>query len=138
MLRRGSVTLHPFVTVILEGGKRPIESILAIALLVKNNAEVKRFTALNILNYLFREGLINGEHRYVVFKYNKFVVRTGGVTREFLYTEPFFINALIGAFTCISCSAQKMIDRFVEVEAIEIDEEEQVLMINQTLKYISE
>lgn len=41
--------------------------VVAIALLIKNNAEIRRFTALGILNYLLQKGEINGEHRYVSF-----------------------------------------------------------------------
>lgn len=95
---------------------------LAIALLVKNNAEVKRFTALNILNWLMQKEEISGNHRYVVFKFDKFAVRCNGLTREYTYKEPFFINALIAAFTCLAHSAEKVIGRFVQAEGLVLDE----------------
>lgn len=112
---------------------------LAVALLVKNNAEVKRFTALNILNWLMQKGEISGTHRYVVFKFDKFAVRCNGLTREYTYKEPFFINALIAAFTCLAHSAEKVIARFVQAEGLEIDESDKhdrELMIEETSKGI--
>lgn len=112
---------------------------LAVALLVKNNAEVKRFTALNILNWLMQKGEISGNHRYVVFKFDKFAVRCNGLTREYTYREPFFINALVAAFTCLAHSAEKVIGRFVEAESLMFDESaknDQKAMIEETSKGI--
>lgn len=112
---------------------------LAIALLVKNNAEVKRFTALNILNWLMQKGEISGNHRYVVFKFDKFAVRCNGLTREYTYKEPFFINALIAAFTCLAHSAEKVIGRFVQAEGLVLDEsakDDREAMIEETSKGI--
>ena len=112
---------------------------LAIALLVKNNAEVKRFTALNILNWLMQKGEISGNHRYVVFKFDKFAVRCNGLTREYTYKEQFFINALVAAFTCLAHSAEKVIGRFVQAEGLVFDEtykNEQNAMIEETSKNI--
>ena len=112
---------------------------LAIALLVKNNAEVKRFTALNILNWLMQKGEISGNHRYVVFKFDKFAVRCNGLTREYTYKEAFFINALIAAFTCLAHSAEKVIARFIQAEGLMLDEsakDERNTMVKETSKSI--
>lgn len=92
------------------------EHIVNLALIIKNNAEIRRFTALGILNYLLQKGEINGKSRYVNFKYNKFAVSCDGLMREYLYTEPFFINALIAAFSSFSASAQRTINIFCEKE----------------------
>lgn len=86
--------------------------IVAIALLLKNNAEIRRFTAIGILNYLLQKGIIRGEHRYVAFKWNKFAVKCNGLVNEYYYTEPFFLNALVASFSSFSASAQKVIDNF--------------------------
>lgn len=112
---------------------------LALAFIVKNNAEIKRFTALNILNYLMQKGVIEGEHRFVQFKFDKFAVKCNGLTREFSYKEPFFINALVSAFTCFAHSAQKVIDTFVQNEianVTDINAKEQEAMIEETSKNI--
>lgn len=92
------------------------EHVVQLALIIKNNAEIRRFTALGILNYLLQKGEISGDKRYVSFKWNKFAVKANGLMREYPYTEPFFINALVAAFTSFSASAQTTIDIFCHKE----------------------
>lgn len=87
-----------------------------IALIIKNNAEIRRFTALGILNYLLQKGEIKGEKRYVSFKWNKFSVKCDGLMREYSYNEPFFLNALVASFASFSASAQRTIDTFCRKE----------------------
>ncbi len=112
--------------------------VVAIALLIKNNAEIRRFTALGILNYLLQKGEINGEHRYVSFKWNKFAVKANGLMREFSYNEPFFLNALVAAFSSFSASAQRVIDDFCKKEmsinitkAVDQEEVENITKLNE-------
>lgn len=105
------------------------EHIVQIALLIKNNAEIRRFTALGILNYLMQKGEIRGDKRYVSFKWNKFAVKANGLMREYSYNEPFFLNALVAAFSSFSASAQRTIDNFCRKEmsvgiAKAVDQEE--------------
>lgn len=93
------------------------EHVVNISLLIKNNAEIRRFTALGILNYLLQKGEIKGSGpRYVSFKWNKFSVKSNGLVREFLYSEPFFLNCLVASFSSFSASAQKTIDTFARRE----------------------
>lgn len=92
------------------------EHVVQIALLIKNNAEIRRFTALGILNYLLQKGEISGNSRYVSFKWNKFAVKANGLMREYSYNEPFFLNALVAAFSSFSASAQRTIDHFCKQE----------------------
>lgn len=92
------------------------EHIVQIALIIKNNAEIRRFTAIGIINYLLQKGDIKGEKRYVSFKWNKFSVSCDGLKREYFYNETFFLNALVAAFTSFSASAQRTIDKFCKVE----------------------
>lgn len=92
------------------------EHIVQIALIIKNNAEIRRFTAIGIINYLLQKGEIKGEKRYVSFKWNKFSVSCDGLKREYFYNESFFLNALVAAFTSFSASAQRTIDKFCKVE----------------------
>lgn len=105
------------------------EHIVQIALLIKNNAEIRRFTALGVLNYLLQKGEIRGDKRYVSFKWNKFAVKANGLMREYSYNEPFFLNALVAAFSSFSASAQRTIDTFCKKEmsigiAKAVDQEE--------------
>lgn len=92
------------------------EHFVQLALIIKNNAEIRRFTALGILNYLLQKGEIKGEHRFVTFKWNKFAVKCNGLVREFSYNEPFFLNALVASFASFSASAQNVIDAFCRKE----------------------
>lgn len=119
------------------------EHIVQLALLIKNNAEIRRFTALGILNYLLQKEEIQGEKRYVSFKWNKFAVKSNGLMREYSYNEPFFLNCLIAAFSSFSASAQRTIDAFCKKEmsvgiskAVDQDEVETITALNE--KYQSQ
>ena len=114
------------------------EHYVNIALLIKNNAEIRRFTALGILNYLLQKGEIHGEHRYVTFKWNKFAVKCNGLMREYSYNEPFFLNALVASFSSFSASAQRTIDAFCHKEmsvgiakAVDQDEVDNIVELNE-------
>ena len=92
------------------------EHIVNIALIIRNNAEIRRFTALGIINYLSQKGEIKGKKNYVSFKFNKFSVKSDGLAREYFYTEGFFLNALVASFASFSASAQRTIDKFIRTE----------------------
>lgn len=84
--------------------------------LVRNNTEIRRYTAIGIINYLLQKKEIHGEKRYVDFLWNKFRVKVDGITREYHYTEPFFLNCLVASFTSFSASAQRTINAFCKAE----------------------
>lgn len=114
------------------------EHVVQIALLIKNNAEIRRFTALGILNYLLQKGEIKGNARYVSFKWNKFAVKCNGLMREYSYNEPFFLNALVASFASFSASAQRTIDHFCKQEmsvgiskAVDQEEVENIAVLNE-------
>lgn len=114
------------------------EHIVAVALIIKNNAEIRRFTALGILNYLLQKGEIKGDKRYVSFKWNKFAVKANGLMREFSYNEPFFLNALVAAFASFSASAQRTIDAFCKkemsvgiIKAVDQEEVDNIAALNE-------
>ncbi len=114
------------------------EHVVQIALLIKNNAEIRRFTALGVLNYLLQKGEIHGDKRYVSFKWNKFAVKANGLMREYSYNEPFFLNALVAAFSSFSASAQRTIDAFCRKEmsvgiakAVDQSEVENIAALNE-------
>ncbi len=90
-----------------------------VAFILKNNSEIRRFTSLGIINYLLQKGVIKAENHYVKFLWNKFAVKCNGITKEYAYTEPFFLNCLLASFSCFSASAKKTIDIFIQKEGIE-------------------
>ena len=96
--------------------KRYPEHVVDLSMIIMNNAEIRRFTALGIINYLLQKGEIKGKKRFVKFWYNKFTVKCDGLAREYFYTEPFFLNALVASFSSFSASAQRVIDNFTKKE----------------------
>ena len=119
------------------------EHVLQLSLIVKNNSEIRRFTALGILNYLLQKGEISGTSRYVQFKFNKFAVKCDGLAREYSYNEPFFLNALVASFSSFSASAQRTIDNFCKKElsanlskAVNKETVDEIIQLNE--KYQSE
>lgn len=118
-------------------GRYP-DHVVQIALIIKNNAEIRRFTALGILNYLLQKGEIKGTARYVSFKWNKFAVKCNGLMREYSYNEPFFLNALVASFASFSASAQRTIDHFCKQEmsvgigkAVDSEEVDNIVALNE-------
>ena len=90
--------------------------ILEIVFIIKFNAEIRRFTAKGIINTLFTKDEIKAKRPYVKFLWNKFVVNTNGLNREYNYNETFFINSLIASFQCFAETAQETINKFCSEE----------------------
>lgn len=114
------------------------EHYISIALIIKNNAEIRRFTSIGILNYLLQKGIIKGDKRYVSFKWNKFTVKCNGLVKEYSFNEPFFLNALVAAFSSFSASAQRTINNFCQEEmntsldkAVNVDEINNIVALNE-------
>lgn len=92
------------------------EHVKNVAFIIRNNAEIRRFTALGIIKHLLETGEIRGNKNYVVFRFNKFSVKSDGLAREYFYTAPFFLNALVASFSLFSASAQQTINEFTSRE----------------------
>ncbi|MFR7615650.1 MAG: hypothetical protein ACLUZU_12350 [Faecalibacillus intestinalis] len=90
--------------------------ILEVVFIIKFNAEIRRFTAKGIINTLFTRDEIKTKRPYVKFLWNKFVVNTNGLNREYNYNESFFINSLIASFQCFAETAQETINKFCSEE----------------------
>ena len=65
--------------------------ITELALIVKNNAQIRRYTAIAIINYLCQKGEISkisaeeqakGKGNYVNFLWDKFTVKSNGLSRD--------------------------------------------------------
>jgi len=97
------------------------EHILEIAYIPKDNAAIRRYTSLNILNHLAQTGVIrkDGKGNFVKFLWNKFRVSSDGIIKEYSYREQFFLTALISAFSQFASNAQETIATFMEKEEIE-------------------
>ena len=103
-------------------GKESVE----LALIVKNNAEIRRFTSKNIIAAL-TEGEENAaDHNiHVEFLWNKFKVtkkvKDNTLSTEYLYTESFFIKSLIKSFEQFSENASQTIGAFANKYNVNTD-----------------
>ena len=100
----------------VEAFERYPTHIVKLVNLVKSNSDIRRYTSLGILNYLYQKGIISEAKGYVTFNWTKFSVTNNGLKVEYRYTEPFFINCLIASFTSFANAAQKTIGIFCSNE----------------------
>lgn len=101
-------------------GKESVE----LALIVKNNAEIRRFTSKNIIAHLISEGKASNEDKiHVEFLWNKFKVTRNvdgnNLSTEYLYTESFFVKSLVDSFEQFSTNASETIGAFVNKYNVE-------------------
>lgn len=99
------------------------EHLRNLVLLMKNNAEIRRFTALGVIDALKESGELKGEKHYVDFKFNHFVVSDDGLRRDYRYSEIFFLNSLVESFSRFAASAQNVINEFIKIESVEINKD---------------
>ena len=97
------------------------DHVLEIAYISKDNAAIRRYCSLNILNHLSQIGVIrkDGKGNYVKFLWNKFRVSSDGIIKEYSYKEKFFLIALISSFNQFANAAQQTISDFMDKEGID-------------------
>ena len=101
------------------------EHIRNIVYVLNNNAEIRRFTSLAMINTLRGGNAISETDKvYIKFGINKFSIIVNGLAQEQHYNNNFFIEAFSASFAAFARSAQKLINTFCEVENREINEEE--------------
>lgn len=101
------------------------EHIRNIVYVLNNNAEIRRFTSLAMINTLRTSNVISENDKvYIKFGINKFSIIINGLAQEQHYNNNFFIDAFSASFAAFARSAQKLINTFCEVENREINEEE--------------
>lgn len=92
------------------------EHIARVSVLLINNAELRRFTAIAIRNYLLQKGIVEPGNIYIKFGASKFTVHNNGLVSQYRYTEKFFLNSLAAAFPSFAASANRAIDNLCEIE----------------------
>lgn len=97
------------------------DHVLEIAYIPKDNAAIRRYCSLNILNHLSQIEVIrkDGKGNYVKFLWNKFRVSSDGIIKEYSYKEKFFLVALISSFNQFANAAQQTISDFMDKEGID-------------------
>jgi len=99
-----------------EWRKKVPEHQSALVALMMYNSEIRRFTALSIIDQLKKEGEIKGESSYVTFFWDKLKVTDQGLSKEYRYNNNFVIKAIIDSFALFSKSAEEVIKAYVEAE----------------------
>ena len=90
-----------------------------IVKIVKYNANIKRHTALNIINTFIEDGFIpDGNGAFVDFQWSKYTVKHNGITKEYQYDKT-FVDALIKAHNDMAKDNAKSIDKFIKFANIE-------------------
>lgn len=97
------------------------DHVLEVAYIPKDNAAIRRYCSLNILNHLSQIEVIrkDGKGNYVKFLWNKFRVSSDGIIKEYSYKEKFFLVALISSFNQFANAAQQTISDFMDKEGID-------------------
>lgn len=91
------------------------ETTLNLVKIVKNNADIREFTAKGIIKLLKEREVIPVEAKCgVTFFMNKFAVSVDGLKTEYNYTESFFMSAFINSFALFANRAQNAINAFTE------------------------
>lgn len=89
------------------------ESTVKLALMIKNNAEFRRMISIAIKSNLKKNGEITDEDKvYITYFWNKFSVKVNGLSREYPFTTPLFINNFIAAIVMLSHYAQTISSNF--------------------------
>lgn len=100
------------------------EHIRNIVYVLNNNAEIRRFTSLAMIDTLRKENVITENDKvYIKFNTNKFSIIINGLGQEQHYNNNFFIEAFESSFVSFAKLAKNLINTFCEVENKGIEEE---------------
>lgn len=80
------------------------------------NADIRRYTALGIVNRLIANGTITEDGNYVRFRWDKFTVSSKGINNDYRYTDIVFLESFVGAFSILTSVASKSLDNFCKIE----------------------
>ena len=101
--------------------------------LVKNNAEIRRFTSLGIINVMKQRGMIDKNAKvFVEFYFNKYSVAVNGLRQEYTYNNDIFIRSLSAAFVSFAYNADNVIREYLKVENASIDTDEVAKLSEET------
>ena len=107
------------------------EHLSNLVYLLNNNAEIRRFTALGIINLCKQKGLIKQDAKcYIKFLKNKYSFNVDGLRTEFNYNNEIFITCLVAAFQSFAHYANKVINEFLNVENCTFNEKDVDTVIN--------
>ena len=95
------------------------EEIQNVVKIVKYNANIKRHTALNILNTFVEEGFIpDSKGAFVDFMWDKYTVKHNNITKEYKYDKT-FVEALVKAHEDVAKDSAVAINTFVKFAGLD-------------------
>lgn len=101
------------------------EHIKNLVLLVRNNAEIRRYTSLGMINKIKQKGLAPADAKIrISFLPTKISINIDGLRQEHYYNNTLFINCLAAAFPSFAHNANKIINNFINEEQVIIDNKE--------------
>lgn len=80
------------------------------------NADIRRYTALGIVNRLIKNGIITEEGNYIRFRWDKYTVCSKGINTDYRYTEQVFLESFAGSFNILNTVSSKALDNFCKIE----------------------
>lgn len=90
------------------------EELQNVIKIVKYNANIKRHTALNILNTFVEDGFIpDSKGAFVDFQWDKYTVKHNNITKEYQYDKT-FVEALVKAHEDVAKDSATSINAFVK------------------------
>ena len=95
------------------------EELQNVIKIVKYNANIRRHTALNVLNTFVEDGFIlDNKGAFVDFQWDKYTVKQNGVTKEYQYDKT-FVEALVKAHEDVAKDSAIVINKFVKFANID-------------------
>lgn len=95
------------------------EEIQNVVKIIKYNANIRRHTALNILNTFVEDGFIpDTKGAFVDFMWDKYTVKHNGITKEYPY-DKCFVEALVKAHEDVAKDSSIVINTFVKFANID-------------------
>lgn len=95
------------------------EELQNVVKIVRYNANIKRHTALNILNTFVEDGFIpDSKGAFVDFLWDKYTVKHNNIVKEYQYDKT-FVQALVKAHSDVANDSTVAIKAFVEFAGIE-------------------
>ena len=95
------------------------EEIQNVVKIVRYNANIKRHTALNILNTFVEDGFIpDAKGAFVDFMWDKYTVKHNNIIKEYQYDKT-FVTALVKAHEDVAKDSASAINTFVKFAKID-------------------
>ena len=95
------------------------EEIQNVVKIVRYNANIKRHTALNILNTFVEDGFIpDAKGAFVDFMWDKYTVKRNNITKEYKYDKT-FVEALVKAHEDVAKDSAEAINKFVKFAGLD-------------------